>query len=43
MFLQSHIVTIDDVLHAQQSSDIRGGHQCWLCCAPGDISLLHQL
>jgi len=42
-FLQSGVVTIDDVLHAQPSSDIREGHQCWLCCVPANISLLHKL
>jgi len=40
--LQSGVVTIDDGLHAQQSSDIREGHQCWLCCVPADTSLLHK-
>jgi len=43
MFLQSGVVTIDGVLCAQQSSDIREGHQCWLCCVPAGISLLRKL
>ena len=43
-FLQTGVVTIGDILHAQQSSDIREGHQCWLCCVPAaDISFLHKL
>jgi len=42
-FLKSGVVTIDDVLYAQQTSDIREGHQCWLCCVPAGISFLHKL
>jgi len=41
-FLRSRVVTIDEVLIAQQSSDIREGHQCWLCCVPAGICLLHK-
>jgi len=40
--IQTGTVTINDVLHAQQSSDILEGHQCWLCCVPADISLLRK-
>ena len=42
-FSQSGVVTIDEVLHAQQCSDVREGHQCWLRCVPAGISLLHKL
>jgi len=42
MFLRSGVITIYDVLHAQQSSDIREDHQCWLCCVPDDVSLSHK-
>ena len=41
--LQSGVVAIDHVLHAQQSSYIPESHQCWLCCALTGISLLHTL
>jgi len=30
-FTWSAVVIIDHVLHAQQSSEIREGDQCWLC------------
>jgi len=41
--LQSGVLTTDEVLHAQQSPDVREGHQCWLCCVTASISLLHKL
>jgi len=41
-FLQSGVATVDNVLHAQQSSDIHEGHQCWLRCVQAGISLLHK-